>query len=68
MILMRFERSSASYLATAAAETLCGDHKKAKMEAREARSVVAIDGGGTTADEGFVLQKRQRTDEVKSER
>ena len=44
------------------------DHKKAKMEAREARSVVAIDGGGTTADEGFVLQKRQRTDEVKSER
>ena len=44
------------------------DHKKAKMEAREARSVVAIDGGGTTADEGFVLQKRQRTDEVKGER
>ena len=44
------------------------DHKKAKMEAREARSVVAIDGGGTTADDGFVLQKRQRTDEVKSER
>ena len=36
-----------------------------QMEAREARSVVAIDGGGTTADEGFVLQKRQRTDEVK---
>ena len=44
------------------------DHKTAKMEAREARSVVAIDGGGTTADDGFVLQKRQRTDEVKSER